>query len=314
MFEITRSTLTLFGFSLHWYGILIALGVFCAVALACKREKRLGFPKDTTLDIALICVPAAILCARLYYVLFSWDYYAAHPAEILDVRKGGLAIYGGVIGGVLVGYIYCRIKKLSFQKGLDLVAPSLALGQAVGRWGNFLNQEAYGRAVLNSKFQFFPIAVYIDNSGWHCATFFYESLWCALIVAFILIAERRRFFRRDGDIFGWYLLLYGLERTFVEGLRMDSLYWGGVRVSQLLSLALMLAAALWLVARDRKCPPFLRLLPALTVILLGTALALKWNVFMAILALLLLGETAIIYNRIYNRKKSFSGTQEENMR
>ena len=145
MFELTRSTLTVFGFAIHWYGVLIALGVLGAVLLAWRREERLGLNRETTLDLALICVPAGILCARIYYVLFSWDYYALHPAEILDLRSGGLAIYGGVIGGVLAGFICSRVKKISFGTLADLVAPGLAFGQAVGRWGNFLNQEATAR-------------------------------------------------------------------------------------------------------------------------------------------------------------------------
>src|SRR5699024_7475801 len=116
---------------------------------------------------ALVGIPAALVCARAYYVLFSWEYYAAHPEDILNIRQGGMAIYGGVIGGVLAGYVYCRIKKLSFAVCLDLAAPALALGQAVGRWGNFLNQEAYGAAVTNPNLQFFPLAVYIEGSGWH---------------------------------------------------------------------------------------------------------------------------------------------------
>ena len=294
MFGITRSTLTLFGFSLHWYGILIALGVLCAVVLASRREARLGFKKDTVLDLALICVPVAIVCARLYYVLFSWEYYAAHPGEIFDIRQGGLAIYGGVIGSVAAGYIYCRVKKLSFLKGLDLVAPSLALGQAIGRWGNFLNQEAYGRLVLNPRLQFFPMAVQIDGS-WHYATFFYESLWCALIVILLLSAERKRFFRRGGDLFGAYLLLYGLERALVEGLRTDSLYLGPVRISQLVSLGAMLAVTLALARRRGALPAAIRLLPALAALALGLTLAMEWNVLTAILALALPGLTAAIY-------------------
>ena len=161
MFEFTRSTLTVFGFSIRWYGVLIALGVLGAVLLAWFREQRLGLKKETTLDLALICVPVGILCARIYYVLFSWEYYAAHPAEILDIRGGGLAIYGGVIGGVLAGWIYSRVKKVSFGTLTDLVAPGLAFAQAVGRWGNFLNQEAYGAAVTKPHLQFFPLSVYI---------------------------------------------------------------------------------------------------------------------------------------------------------
>lgn len=295
MLEISRSALVLFGFELRWYGLLIALGVLAAVLLACGREKRLGLEKDTALNVALAAVPAAIICARLYYVLFSWTYYAAHPQDIFNIRQGGLAIYGGVIGGVLAGWVYCRVKRISFAKGLDLAAPSLALGQAIGRWGNFLNQEAYGAAVENPALQFFPLAVQIDGSGWHWATFFYESAWCALIVAFILIAERKRFFRRSGDIFGAYLLLYGLERALVEGLRADSLYLGPIRVSQLLSLLLVLFACGMLARRAGKLPLPVRLLPLIMCMLLGVMLSLDAGWLCVIPALL----TAELAGAIY---------------
>lgn len=297
MFEISRTALILFGFRLHWYGLLIAIGVLAAVLLAAGREKKFGFKQDTALSVALIAVPAAIICARIYYVLFSWEYYAAHPQEILNIRQGGLAVYGGVIGGVLAGWIYCKAKRISFFKALDLVAPSLALGQAIGRWGNFFNQEAYGAAVENLKLQFFPLAVYIEGSGWHWATFFYESLWCALIAAFILIAERKNFFRKSGDAFGAYLLLYGLERALVEGLRTDSLYLGPIRVSQLLSLLLVLFVCIMLARRARGKRILIRLLPVLNCILLGAALAINAGWLSVILAVNLIGFSGAIYIR-----------------
>ena len=291
MFEITRSTITILGFDLHFYGLLIALGVGLAVLLACRRERALGLEKDTALNIALICVPVALVCARLYYVAFSWDYYGAHPSEILNIRQGGMAVYGGVIGGVLAGYAYCRAKKLSFGKCLDLAAPSIALGQAIGRWGNFLNMEAYGAPVQSAALQFFPMAVQIDGA-WHYAAFFYESLWCALIVAFILIAERRRFFENTGDIFLSYIFLYGIERAVVEGLRTDSLMLGPVRVSQALSLLAVLAVCLLLTKRRGSK---LALLPAAEVLLLGTALCLENTLLTAISALVLIAHTAAVY-------------------
>lgn len=296
MFEISRNALTVFGFDVHWYGLLIALGVMAAVLLAGSREERLGLERDTGLNIALVCMPVAIVCARLYYVLFSWEYYAAHPADILNIRQGGLAVYGGVIGGVLAGFVYARIRKISFSRGLDLAAPSIALGQAIGRWGNFFNQEAYGAAVENPALHFFPMAVQIDGK-WHYAAFFYESLWCLLIVAFILIAERRRFFRRSGDIFAAYVFLYGIERALVEGLRTDSLLIGPIRVSQLLSLLAVLAVCLLLARRQREKPAFLRLMPVTAVILLGAALSFGSIALAMIPALAVIGLSAVVYNR-----------------
>lgn len=295
MFEISRSAITLFGFEVRWYGLLIALGVLGGILQGCLREKRLGLKKDATLDLALWGVPAAVICARAYYVLFSWEYYAAHPADILNIRQGGMAIYGGVIGGILAGYIYCRVKGQRFSACLDLAAPGFAIGQAIGRWGNFLNQEAYGGAVANPRLQFFPVAVQIPDVGWRYATFFYESAWCALVAAFLLIAERRGFFRRRGDVFGSYLFLYALERTLVEGLRADSLYLGPIRVSQLLSLAALLVISMLLARRAKHLAGMVRLLPALCVALLGAAIALKAPLLEALFALILLGFAFAVY-------------------
>ena len=297
MFEISRSAVTLFGYEVRWYGILIALGVLLAVLLASRREQRLGLKEETALNIALVAVPAAILCARAYYVIFSWSYYAAHPADILNIRQGGMAIYGGVIGGVLAGYLYCRAARVNFAVGLDLAAPSIALGQAIGRWGNFLNQEAYGRLVTDPRLQFFPLAVRIEGSGWHWAAFFYESAWCALIVVFLLAMERRGFFRRRGDLFGWYLFLYALERTLVEGLRTDSLYLGALRVSQLLSLVALMVLALALARRRPEQPAILRALPAAAVVGLGAAVALDAPLCTAAAALILPGLFYTLYTR-----------------
>ena len=192
MFEFTRRALVIGGFELYWYGIIIAAGVLAGCLLAMAREKRLGLKKDTALDLVLWGVPAAVVCARLYYVVFSWEYYASAPAEIFDLRDGGLAIYGGVLGGVLAGWLYARRKKVSFAALADLAAPCFALGQCIGRWGNFINCEAYGAAVANPALHFFPFAVLIDGAGWRYATFFYESLWCGLTAITLLALERKR--------------------------------------------------------------------------------------------------------------------------
>ena len=244
MLEFTPTSAIVAGIEIHWYGLIIAVGMALAVALACAREKRLGLPKDTALDLALAGIPGAIVCARLYYVLFSWQAYADAPIRALYIWEGGLAIYGGIIGGVLVGFIYARRKKLPFLKLADLAAPSIALGQAVGRWGNFVNQEAFGDVAAREWQRVFPISVLIEADGqWHYATFFYESAWCLLIVLALLWAEKKRHLRREGDVFTAYVFLYALERCLVEGLRTDSLYLGPLRVSQLLSLVALLACA-----------------------------------------------------------------------
>lgn len=249
MISVSRTAIELFGLNIHWYGVLIVTGIALGVWLAQSREERLGVPKETTLDLALLCIPAAIVGARAYYVAFSWENFSSGPWwNVFAIWEGGMAVYGGIIAGVLAGWLYCRAKRLPFWKLADLVAPSIALGQAIGRWGNFVNREAHGGLVTNSALKFFPMAVEIEGS-WYYATFFYESVWCFLIAAFLLVGERNRRFRRDGDAFLWYVFLYALERSFVEGLRTDSLYLGPVRVSQLLSVLAMCAAAVILIVR-----------------------------------------------------------------
>ena len=294
MFEISRSGIAVLGLQIHWYGILIALGVLGAVLLACAREERLGLKKDTSLNLALLFVPVGILCARLYYVFFSWEYFAAHPAEILNLRSGGLAVYGGVIGGALAALAYARVKKVPIGSIADLVAPGLAFGQAIGRWGNFFNQEAYGAAVANPALQFFPVSVYIDGSGWHYAAFFYESVWCALVCILLLLAERKEWFKKRGDMFLTYLFLYGLERSMVEGLRTDSLYLGPIRVSQLLSLGIMLAVLAVLACRLQKRRAFAAL-PLAMLLLLGVGLACGEFRIIIVAAVLLLPAAALLY-------------------
>lgn len=292
MLDITRSGFTLLGVSIRWYGVLIALGVLGAVLICARREKNLALPRDTTLNLALICVPVGILCARLYYVLFSWDYFRLHPAEIFNLRLGGLAIYGGVLGGAAAALIYAKLKKISFPAIADLLAPGLAFGQALGRWGNFVNQEAYGGLVANAALRFFPVATYIDGSGWHYATFFYESLWCGLICLLLLVGEGKRWFQRRGDLFLSYAFLYALERFLVEGLRTDSLCIGSLRVSQLLSLIALLAVAVILCLRRREWRSFL-LIP--TACMLG--LHAELDLFSFLWALLLLAEAVLRYIR-----------------
>ena len=243
---------TLMGRDVRWYGLIIAVGIALGIALAMSREQRYGLAKDTVVDLALWGVPSAIIGARLYYVIFSWSAYADHPISALYVWEGGLAIYGGLLGGLLAGLIYARVKRLNFLTLTDLVAPSFALGQAIGRWGNFFNQEAYGVAVTAGWMQRFPISVFIEADGqWHCATFFYESVWCFLVLLALLGLDKKGAFRRPGDCFFTYVLLYALERAVVEGLRTDSLWLGPVRVSQALSLCAAIGCGALLLARRK---------------------------------------------------------------
>ena len=231
------------------YGLLIAAAIALGVYLCSRQEKRLGLPREISIDFALWVVPAAVVGARLYYVAFQWEMYRGDPVRILYIWEGGLAIYGGVIGGALAALAFARAKKVPFGALADMVAPALILGQAIGRWGNFINGEAFGYAVENPALQFFPLAVYVDGA-WHMATFFYESLW-DFLGFWVLWLNRRRITAR-GNLFLGYLVWYGAGRMIIEGLRTDSLMWGPVRVSQALSAALCVLAGIVLWVRHAR--------------------------------------------------------------
>ncbi|NLA85050.1 MAG: prolipoprotein diacylglyceryl transferase [Clostridiales bacterium] len=240
----------IFGQPIYWYGILISIGVLLGIVLALRNAKYFDIDQDSIIDMALLAIPLAIVGARLYYVIFEWEQYRDNIWSIFNIRKGGLAIFGGVIGGALGVIIYSRRKKLSFWDLADICAPSLILGQAIGRWGNYINQEAYGFAVNNPEWQWFPAAVYIDaTQQWHLATFFYESFW-NFIVFFILMSYRK-YRIRNGEIFLLYLVLYSFGRFFIEGLRTDSLYIGTIRVSQLLSVLFFILGIALIIYRRR---------------------------------------------------------------
>lgn len=256
MFEVSRQAITVFSFPIHFYGIIIVLGVYLAILLSEKREVKMGFEKETVLSIALWALPAAVVGARIYYVLFNFDEYRGDLVSIFNIRSGGMAIYGGLIAGVLAGYLYAKKKKLSFIKLFDLIAPSIALGQAIGRWGNFINYEAYGVKIENPQLWFFPVSVFIPSkNAYFAATFFYESAWCFVIVMLCLIFEKKRLFRFSGAEAYFYIAMYAFERMIVEGLRTDSLYLGPLRVSQLISAIALLTVALLIFAKNKKRMP-----------------------------------------------------------
>lgn len=247
----SRVAFTIFGRDIYWYGVLIAAAVMIGITLSYYRAKRYGIKQDDLIDFAIWAIPVSVICARLYYVAFEWDLFRNDPVKILRLWEGGLAIYGAVIGGVLTAVFFCKHRKISFWSLADVATPALVLGQAIGRWGNFFNQEAYGIQVTNPAHMWFPMAVRIDATNTiHYATFFYESMWCLLIFIFIMLAHKR--FKHRGDCFLWYITLYALERTLVEGLRTDSLYLGSVRISQLLSALLFAAGIAFMIWRYLK--------------------------------------------------------------
>ena len=230
------------------YGFLIACGMALGIYLATLNEKRLGLPKETALDFALLAIPLALIGARLYYVAFQWGHYQDNILSIFYVWEGGMAIYGGVIGGIVAGMLLSKKKKIPFLTFADMVMPSLLLGQAIGRWGNFFNQEAYGNLIENPALQFFPYGVLVEGA-WYQATFFYESLWNFLGFLVLWFTRKKQ---KAGDAFFLYFILYGSGRFWIEGLRSDSLMLGTLRVSQGLSLLMVVASVIVLILRHQK--------------------------------------------------------------
>ena len=229
---------------ISWYGILITLGVLLAYWLCTHEEKRLALPKDTAMDFVLYALPLGVVGARLYSVAFRFADYSDNFWRIFDLREGGLAIPGAVLGGLLAALLLARRKRIPFLSLCDMAAPGLVLAQAIGRWGNYINMEAYGFRLTDAAWQFFPVAVEIPVGQvwyWQLATFFYESMWDLVVFAVLMLL--RRSMRRKGDTFCWYLLLYGAGRAVIEGLRDDSLTLINdfVRITQILCALTCLA-------------------------------------------------------------------------
>jgi len=239
---------------IYWYGILITTAIIIGLLLAVREAGRRGLDPEHIVNLALVVIPAAFVGARLYYVIFQWDYYAGNWREIIAVWHGGLAIHGGLLGGLLAGLFYVRKAKLSFWQMADIVAPSIILGQAIGRWGNFFNQEAHGGPVSEEFISHFPAFIqkgmYIDGQYYH-PTFLYESLW-NLCVFLFLIWYRRKSKAVPGRVFLFYLLLYSVGRFFIEGLRTDSLMLGPLRMAQVVSVSLILLSSVGLLYLHRR--------------------------------------------------------------
>ena len=225
--------------SIHYYGAIIALGLILAVVYATRRSKQFGIKEDDVLDGVLYVTPFAILCARAYYCIFSWEHYADDPIRLLYIWEGGLAIYGGVLGAIIGVAVLCRIKHIKLPALLDLVALGFLIGQSIGRWGNFFNREAFG-AETSSFLRMGLMNRYTGDVTYYHPTFFYESVWNA--AGFLLLHHLSKKRQYDGQIALGYAAWYGLGRAFIEGLRTDSLYCGPFRVSQLLAAVSCLAA------------------------------------------------------------------------
>ncbi len=228
-------------FVVRWYGIIMASAFLIGITLAYYRASANNIDTNHILNMVTLIIPAAIIGARAYYVAFEWENYAGDFLEIIAVWHGGLAIHGGVIGGVIAGLIYVRIYRLPVWKIADIMAPSLILGQAIGRWGNFINQEAHGRAVSEQFINYFPAFIknqmYINGQYYHPA-FLYESIWNLIVFLLLIFRWPRKKFQ--GEIAMLYLVLYSTGRYFIEGIRTDSLMMGPFRVAQLISVVLII--------------------------------------------------------------------------
>lgn len=265
--HLSRTAFTVFGQDIYWYGIFIGLGVVLGVLLALHEAKRTGQNPDTYLDFIIYAMIIAIIGARLYYVIFSWDFYSQHPEKIFAIREGGLAIYGGIIGGVLTAIVYSRVKKKNFWVMADTMAPSLILGQMLGRWGNFFNKEAFGGFTDNlfaMRYQLSQVRASdvtpdilqnlvtvngVDYIQVH-PTFLYESFWSLCVFIILLILQRKKNF--NGQVCATYFFGYALGRVWIEGLRTDQLCIGNVPVSQALSAVLIIASVVLYVYCKKK--------------------------------------------------------------
>lgn len=260
-FTINPVAFQVFGLPIYWYGIIIALGFMLAIFLALRSCQGHGIDPENLIDLILYATPVAIISARLYYVIFSWDQYRNNLSEIINTRRGGLAIYGGIIGALLVALIFTRVKKLSFMKILDFISPYIALAQAIGRWGNFVNQEAFGTnttlpwGMTSDRIRDELTRLQIEGRSVNPAlpvhpTFLYESLLDLCIFLFLIRYSKKE--KAEGEVFFLYMISYGTGRFFIEGLRTDSLMLGNLRISQVLAFVFVLAFGIAFYLKRKK--------------------------------------------------------------
>ncbi|OQP07391.1 prolipoprotein diacylglyceryl transferase [Geobacillus sp. 47C-IIb] len=243
--------------SIRWYGIVIGIGLLLGLYIATNEAVKRGLQKEVFTDLVLWAAPIALICARIYYVIFNWSYYSQHPDEIIAIWKGGIAIHGALIGAIVTTVVFAKKKNLSFWKLADIAAPSIILGQAIGRWGNFMNQEAHGGPVSREFLEslqlpdFIINQMYIEGSYYH-PTFLYESLWN--LIGFLILLTLQRLNLKRGEVFLTYVIWYSIGRFFIEGIRTDSLMLtNNLKMAQVLSVVLVITSTvLILYKRTRK--------------------------------------------------------------
>lgn len=240
----------------RWYGLIIGVGIALALILVIRESEKRGLDKEIFPDLLVWAIPIAIVSARIYYVIFQWEFYSQNPGEILKIWEGGIAIHGALIGSVITTIVFARKRNISFWKLADIAAPSIILGQAIGRWGNFMNQEAHGGEVSRAFLEnlqlpeFIINQMYIKGTYYH-PTFLYESIWN--IIGFIILILLRKANLRRGEMFLTYVIWYSVGRFFIEGMRTDSLMlMDQLRMAQTISIALVIGAVIILVIRRVK--------------------------------------------------------------
>ena len=232
---MNRVAFTIFGLDIMWYGVLMASAMVLCVILALREGKRVNISEDDILNLAIFAIPCGLLGARLYYVIFNWSWYSENLSEILNFRGGGMAIHGALIGGILAGFIYTKVKKINFFKMADTVMIGIPLGQAIGRWGNYINGEAHGGPTD------LPWGIMVDGVKVH-PTFLYESIWDLGIFIFLWCFRKKKTY--EGQLAIIYLILYSIGRFFIEGLRTDSLMIGPLRMAQVISLVTIIVCVI----------------------------------------------------------------------
>ena len=232
---MNRVAFTVFGLDIMWYGVLMASAMILCVILALREGKRVNISEDDILNLAIVAIPCGLLGARLYYVIFNWSWYSENLSEILNFRGGGMAIHGALIGGILAGFVYTKVKKINFFKMADTVMLGIPLGQAIGRWGNYINGEAHGGPTN------LPWGIMVDGVKVH-PTFLYESIWDLGIFIFLWCFRKKKTY--EGQLAIMYLILYSIGRFFIEGLRTDSLMIGPLRMAQVISLVTIIVCVI----------------------------------------------------------------------